>query len=170
MNQTALWCTSCGAFDGPFGSSSKAPLAQRCKGNPRWWAGPSRCKQLERLRQGTHPTVDIPLGPEMSCSNLASANVRENLDDEQTARRRAWIKAEARKKTKSGIGKNRPTKAKVGDDFFTVALDRAQQRDPIRTTENEMVVQHRVATNLDHVDRDIAELERPHKKSKSDLL
>ena len=28
MNQTALWCTSCGAFEGPFGSSAKAPLAQ----------------------------------------------------------------------------------------------------------------------------------------------
>ena len=168
--KTAIWCTSCGAYEGPHGSSTKATFAKSCKGNPRWWAGPARQKQLERFRQGMHPTLDIPLGPEVSCSSLASTSERANLDDEQTSRRRAWVKAEAMNKTKSSIGKNRPTKAKVGDDFYTVAYDRAERRDPIRTSENELAAQRRFATNLDHVDRDIAELERPCKIFKSNLF
>ena len=97
ITEAAIWCTSCGAFESPHGASTKATFANVCKGNPRKWAGPSRCKQLERLRQGIHPTIDIPLGPEITCKSDACKTDHAKLTTEQMARRRAWDKATRRK-------------------------------------------------------------------------
>ena len=137
-NEAAIWCTSCGAFESPHGASTKATFDNACKGNPRKWAGPSRCKQLERLRQGIHPTIDIPLGPEITCKSDACNADHTKLTTEQMARRRAWDKA-TRRKTVSTKGKDRaPSRTTVDDDFFAEALVRADERNPIFTSEDEL--------------------------------
>ena len=141
-----------------------------CKGNPRKWAGPSRCKQLERLRQGVHPTIDIPLGPEITCKSDACNADHTKLTTEQMARRRAWDKA-TRRKTVRTKGKGRaPIEDDGGDDFYAEALVRADERNPIYTSEDELTRRRCLKSDLAHVDWDIEQLEGPAKKSRSELF
>ena len=52
----------------------------------------------------------------------------------------------------------------VGDDFFTVALQRAEQHDPIFTANDELARLRRGKSCLAHVDLDIEQLESPLNK------
>ena len=170
LNETAIWCTSCGAFEGPYGASTKGTFANDCRGNPRTWAGPLRRKQLERLRQGIHPTWDIPLGPEVTCKSGAGSADHMRLTTEQVARRRAWDKATKRKATRKRCRGRVPTRTTVDDGFFTEALSRFDGRNPIYATDNELTKLRGQKSSLAHVDADIEQLEETAKESNGELF
>ena len=51
----------------------------------------------------------------------------------------------------------------AGDDFYNVALDRAEERNPIYTTNDELAQSRRAKSSLAHVDLNIEQLENPLK-------
>ena len=58
----------------------------------------------------------------------------------------------------------------MDDDFFAEALVRADERNPIFTSEDELSRQRCVKSDLAHVDWDIEQLEGPAKKSRSEFF
>ena len=65
--------------------------------NPLWWAGPARQRQLLRMREGRHPTLDLPLG--VPLTNLAKTTGSEQQGNHvQHARVKAWLNMNATKK------------------------------------------------------------------------
>jgi len=58
----------------------------------------------------------------------------------------------------------------AGDDFYTVALQLAEQRDPIFTANDELARLRRGKSCLAHVGLDIEQLENPLKRLRSELF